>query len=74
MNSRKLAALMRGGAMPQAIQMTHHQYSRDSPGKRIAYASNRNGPRQQLSLNAAGRSRRNHSAPAARADNGRVPT
>jgi transposase len=72
-DAHKLAALLRGGVLPQAyvypaemratrdlmrrrlhfvrqraqllahIQMTYHQYNRDSPGKRIAYASNRGG-------------------------------
>jgi transposase len=70
-DSQKLAALLRGGLMPQAyvypaemratrdlmrrrlhfvrlraqllahVQMTCHQYNRESPGKRIGYASNR---------------------------------
>jgi hypothetical protein len=72
-DSRKLAALLRGQLMPQAyaypaemratrdlmrrrlhfvrlraqllahVQITYHQYNRESPGKRIAYASNRAG-------------------------------
>jgi len=40
---RRLHFVRQRGQLLAHIQMTYHQYNRDSPGKRIAYASNREG-------------------------------